>query len=176
MAYEIVSSVLQQLDADVGASEAHGIAVGMLCIDIRSTSTDWIASLFSGDTVVSGESEHILQTLFEQTRNLLDDENEQFEFDLLLPDENEELSLRAEAISCWCQGFLFGIGHTKSTAEWTGESGEILRDIVEITKLETDTAEEDDENALVEIHEYLRSAILLIRDELLEDSDTPTLH
>ena len=51
-----------------------------------------------------------------------------------------------------------------SKAEWSGESNEILRDIVEFSKMDPDVDGEEDENALVEINEYIKMGVLLIRE------------
>ena len=48
---------------------------------------------------------------------------------------------------------------------------EILRDIAEFTKLDTDVEDENDENDFVEITEYLRPAVLLLRDELTQSGN-----
>jgi len=176
MAYEIVNTIFEQLDAGFGASEAHGVAVGMLCVDPRAEAANWLNELFENEVSLKTEDKTILLELFEQTRKLLDAEDEQFAFDLFLPGENEDLSEQVEALRCWCQGVLFGVGYAKSTADWPDECGEIMRDIVEFTKLETDVSGEEDENAYMEIHEYLRSAILMLRDMLMENSNEQTLH
>ncbi len=176
MAYEIANTIFEQYDADMGAAEAHGIAVGMLCVDIRSELANWLNELFDDEISLREEDKNILSELFEQTRNLLDSEDEQFAFDLFLPGEEADLQERAEALRCWCQGYLFGVGYAKSTADWPGECGEIMRDIVEFTKLEAEVFDEEDENALMEIHEYSRSAVLIVRDELAEDSEEQTRH
>ncbi|MDP3931048.1 MAG: UPF0149 family protein, partial [Methylococcaceae bacterium] len=73
----------------------------------------------------------------------------------------------------WCIGFLAGVGFANPKSNWPGDVTEILKDIVEITKLETeDVAGEDDENALMEVTEFLRSAVLLLRDELSVGNNT----
>ncbi len=171
MAYQIVNTIFEQQNAGLGASEAHGIAVGMLCVDIRSEAANWLNELFENEISLTTEDKTILLELFEQTRKLLDAEDEQFAFDLFLPSEDEDLSEQVEALRCWCQGFLFGVGYAQSTVDWPDECSEIMRDIVEFTKLESDVSGEEDENAYMEIHEYLRSAVLMLRDMLMGNSN-----
>jgi yecA family protein len=169
MSYDQVSDILQQQDATLNASEAHGIASGMLCANPQCDAATWLDELLENLTLTE-EAKTLLMTLFEQTRKLLNPEEEDFSFDLFLPDsdENDDTSQHAEALRSWCQGFLLGIGYQKKGQDWPGESGEILRDIVEFTKLESDIQDEEDEQALMEIHEYLRAAVLLLRDQLNE--------
>lgn len=176
MAYLTINTIFNRHDADQDAAEAHGMAAGMLCVDIRAKAEAWLDELFPERGVLAAEEQKLLQQLFEQTRQLLNQEDEQFAFDLLLPNDNEELFERVEALRHWCQGFLFGVGYAKSTSVWPGDCGEIMRDIVEFTKMDEEVGGEEDEKAFMEIHEYLRSAVLLVRDQLTEDSDNRQQH
>ena len=88
-----------------------------------------------------------------------------------MPEEDYPLEERAAALTGWCQGFLYGVGAVSSTADWPGETGEILKDIMEFSRLDTEVDGEDDENALMEINEYLRAAVLLITEELNDGGD-----
>ena len=58
------------------------------------------------------EDRTLLLRLFEQTRDLLG--SDEFEFDLFLPEDEALLGERLEALSSWCQGFLFGVGSSYS--------------------------------------------------------------
>ena len=53
-------------------------------------------------------------------------------------------------------------------SNYSRDAQDILKDITEFTKLDTNTEDEDEEDevALMELIEYLRSAVLLLRDEL----------
>ena len=60
---------------------------------------------------------------------------------------------------------------------WPGDVGEILKDIMEFTKLDAEAEGEEDERAFMEITEYLRSAVLLLRDEFASNqNNTGTVH
>ena len=48
---------------------------------------------------------------------------------------------------------------------------EILKDISEFTKLDTQVEGEEDEAAFVELTEYLRSAVFLLKAELIPNSN-----
>ncbi len=176
MSYQTITTILAGHLVDSCAAEAHGIAAGMLCIDRRVATDAWLTELFPEDATLEDEETNTLTALFEQTRDLLYPETEQFAFDLLLPSEDEALPVRVEALRNWCQGYLFGVGYAKSTSVWPGECGEIMRDIVEFTKLDPDAEGEEDEAAFTELHEYIRTAVLLIRDQMAEDDEHQTRH
>lgn len=166
--YQAVNTVLEKYDADVGASEAHGIAVGMLCVENKVDAANWLHEVVTDEQALADDDKSLLLNLFERTRDLLDPETEEFIFDLFLPDEDELLSEQVEALRCWCQGFLFGVGYAQSGKEWPGDSAEVMQDMVEFTKMDSDVDGEENENALMEIHEYLRAAVLIVRDRFNE--------
>ncbi|PPD32375.1 MAG: YecA family protein [Methylomonas sp.] len=170
--YQAVNTVLEKYDADMGAAEAHGIAVGMLCVELKADVQNWLHELFVEQNDLTAEDQTIMVDLFERSRELLDPETEEFSFDLLLPDDDESLSEQVEALRVWCQGFLFGVGYAHTSAEWPGDSAEVMRDLIELTKIDSDVDGDDDEAALIEIHEYLRAAVLTVRDQFAESKNT----
>jgi uncharacterized protein YgfB (UPF0149 family) len=168
MAYNACNSIIVQSDAELSAAEAHGLATGLLCINDQADSTYWLAELLQDSDSVNDENKYVLVRLFEETRRLLG--SDEFEFDLFLPEEDTSLAEQVEALNSWCRGFLFGIGSGASGAKWPKEARDILKDIAEFTKLDANAGGEEDEQAFMEITEYLRSAVLLLRDELGNNS------
>jgi uncharacterized protein YgfB (UPF0149 family) len=67
---------------------------------------------------------------------------------------------------------LFGVGYAQTSADWPGDSAEVMRDLVELTKLDSDVDGEEDAVALMELHEYVRAAVLIVRDQFVEQSNT----
>ncbi len=171
MAYQTIYEILERNDSDMSPAEIHGLASGMLCIEIKAEAISWLAELFAEDVVLLDEDKSILVALFEQTRKLLEQEDDSFRYDLFLPAEDDELAEQLEAVRNWCAGFLFGIGYSRSESTWPGETGEIMQDIVEFTKLDSeldddlDEEERDEyESALMEIQEYLRVAVMMLKE------------
>ena len=167
MAYSIINAILTKHAAGFSAAEAHGIATGLLCVNSKLDTSHWLDELLEVNSTIEEDEKKLLMRLFEETRRLLT-VNDDFQFDLLLPDDNSLLAERIIALKNWCQGFLFGIGSIANQATYSRDVNEILKDISEFTKLDTDTTEEneEDEVALMELTEYLRSAVLLLCDEL----------
>ena len=168
MTYQIIDSIVVKHDPAGSAAEIHGVASGMLCLDGRVESMIWFAEVFQDAVDLLEEEKTMLVSLFDQTRELL--AGDDFGFDLFIPDEEFTLDEQAEGVRNWCQGFLFGAGFVNSSAEWSGESQEIINDIVEFTKLELDSDVPEDEQALMEIHEYLRAAVMLIAEQSKDDN------
>ncbi|MCK5829284.1 MAG: UPF0149 family protein [Methylococcales bacterium] len=177
MAYQTITTIFQRNESELTASEAHGLAAGMLCIENDIEVANWLSELFPNDILLVEEDKAILEGLFEQTRKLLSEHDDSFSFDLFLPNEDGLLKEQLEAIRYWCDGFLFGVGYTRSSSSWPGETGEIMQDIVEFTKLDIEINDEMDENeinehevALIQIQEYMRVAVMIIRDQFTAEN------
>ncbi|HEY8097691.1 MAG TPA: UPF0149 family protein [Methylobacter sp.] len=164
MTYSVINEIVVQSDAELSAAQAHGMATGMLCANEQAQSAEWLTELFLHASPVADEDRVTLMHLFEDTQDLLASNN--FEFDLLLPGDEALLSEQVEALTYWCQGFLLGVGFTHAAADLSREATEILKDIAEFTKLDTEAEGEEDEGDFMEITEYMRSAVLLLKSEL----------
>lgn len=168
MSYQIINEILQRYDSDLEPAQAHGIASALLCVDPNAQGVTWLAQIVDEEQSLLEEDKATLADLFELTRTFLQPEQAGFDFDLLLPTD-EDLQEQAIALSQWCEGFLWGIGYASANAPPSQEITAILREIIEFTKLDTDIDEEneEDEEAFMQIHQYLRAAVLIIRDEWL---------
>lgn len=176
MTYQIVDTIITNIEPAVTAAEAHGMATGILCIDNRADAMTWLNELFQDTVALLEEDKNTLLSLFEQTQELID--GEEFEFDLFIPDDSFSLKEQTEGLRDWSKGFLLGVGYSTDETTWPGETEEILKDIVEFSKVDTDIEEEngDHENALMEVHEYLRAAVMLFRTEFDDFNSDVALH
>lgn len=174
MAYQTINTIFQRNESDLTAAEAHGLATGMLCIENQAEVANWLSQLLPDDVVLIDEDKTILVALFEQTRKLLNDEEDGFRYDLFLPGDDEPLSKQLEALRSWCEGFLFGVGFSRSSSDWPGDTGEIMKDLVEFTKLDAEVDEQmdedEDESALIEIQEYIRVAVMMVKEQFMEEN------
>ena len=106
-------------------------------------------------------------------------------FQLLLPDDDDELDERTEALGDWCLGFVYGLaaGGLSEDSELPEDTRELLMDFIEISRasndvgeLDDDSDEEEDEHAFVEIVEYVRTGVLLINEELQPLQTSQIIH
>ena len=103
------------------------------------------------------------------------------DFQLFLPDDEEDLRERVEALTAWCQGFVYGlaVGGLSDIKDLPEDTMELIKDIIEISKAESDRESdptEEDEQAYVEIVEYIRTGTLLISEELQPLQTAQTIH
>ena len=164
LSYEDVEETLIHSELPGTPPELHGLLTGMLSMDLATDQSQWLSDFFGeAATEIEGQDAQRLQQLFQETRRQLADFD--FSFELLLPDEEVPLPLRARALGEWCHGYLTGIGYTGEGPDWPGECTEILRDFLEIVRLDDRSDDEADEEAYTELQEYVRVGVQVIRSE-----------
>lgn len=168
--FEHFQHQLASAHANMQASEVHGVICGLLTAG-QSSTADLIDEIFDqheeGDLLVQ-DCQRLINNLFETTAEEMNGPG--LGISLLLPDENRPIKERAQALSLWCQGFLYGLGSgEKNIEQYLGEeSKEAMQDISELTRLDYENLEETDEeeDALTEISEFLWVAAMLIRENI----------
>jgi uncharacterized protein len=151
------------------AAEAHGSLCGALCSVSPYRMQDWVNEILPDGAVLSDESAAMLERVFTATATSFGEQG--MEFEPLLPDDEQPLNGRANALALWCTGFLYGLG-TGSISDLealNGDVGEIVRDFTEISRATGDDAESDESNeqAYAELVEFIRVAAQVVFEELL---------
>ncbi len=186
-----LESLLFDVDAALGAIESHGLLCGMLCAQGATHAPQWMLHVL-GEREKSSEALqqagkkllHIHQLSVEQMND------SDVEFELMLPDDDEPLEARVEALGTWCQGFVYGLamGGVKQDTELPEDSKELIEDILEISRAgyvvddeaelnaEMEDDDEEDELAFMEVTEYVRMGVLLIYEELQPLQSSQTVH
>lgn len=146
-------------------SQVHGLSCGMLC-GREANESVW-EELVTGsvsDKQESQKAHFLLKNLYEISKQQL--EEFLFEFELLLPDDSQTLTMRAEALTLWCQGFLTGLKMVKIPIvhREVDEMSEAINDLVEIAKMNYEDVvdSDEDEAAYFELVEFVRMAVILI--------------
>ena len=173
--YSSLSSALQRIAVDTSPAELHGQLCGLLCSQPDFQFSQWlemslpelISAKGQGNALV-GETESLLQQLFVDTEAGIQDR--ELGFQLFLPDDAEGLTQRLDELAEWCSGFLMGLamGGIKEYKGLPGDIPELMGDLVEISRAGNYELqnEEEDENAYMELIEYVRMGVMLIRMEL----------
>ncbi|WP_126452788.1 UPF0149 family protein [Sulfuriflexus mobilis] len=169
--YDELNDALARLEIVTDAAECHGMLCGLICAD-KQARQHWLAEVLpagreSGDLLVK-ELQALLETVYSITRGQFD--AAEFGVRLLLPDDNEALSVRLQALAQWCEGFYLGLGIAgiNDLDTLPVDSREIVQDMIDIAQVGLDEGEvnEEDEIAFAEVTEYLRVGVLLIHEEL----------
>ncbi len=177
--HDRLEDALRRCGSGWDASQAHGLLAGRLAIGGADSGFDWLSQVLEGtdaNDVLRAECETLLGALFEHTLRQLSER--QSEFEPLLPDDGETTPIRAAALAHWCEGFLHGLvsaRHGDALKERLAAEplADIIRDMLEITRAaaDEDDASDADEEAYVELVEYLRVAAQLTYEELAEIRD-----
>ncbi|MEL4281208.1 UPF0149 family protein [Shewanella mangrovisoli] len=148
--------------------EVHGALVGLICGGVEQTGDLWIKPLFdlmNDGQPLSAPLHQLVSELFQDSVARLGD----FEFGFmpLLPEEEEPLSQRVEALSLWTQSFLTGIAIIQPKLnKASAEVREVIKDLAEIAQVEFDvTEDEESETAYIELLEFVRIAAIMCYSE-----------
>lgn len=183
-AYEKLSALLQQFNILTDAAEIHGILCGMLSGGMPLESRDWLEPLADfvnqGEPFSSEVKTAVLELYDETCQQLVDSE---FALVLCLPDDAAPINERGQALISWIQGYLVGFGlHQADLTGCSEEAKEALQDFSEIARMDEQmNDDEESEQALFEVMEYVRVSAMLCFNELgksaaVQQEDSKTVH
>lgn len=183
LSYTDLSASFQKIEPNANIAQVHGILCGMLCGADESDHDLW--PVIFPHAKKSKKGEGLLKQLYEATYHQLSEFS--FEFRILLPEDETDINLRAEALGLWCQGFLLGLEHTQIPLQNhpKEEVKEALDDIIEIAKITFGDipTNDEDETAYYELVEYVKLSALMIFHELqvshseeMDNDDDTMLH
>lgn len=176
-------------------AECHGVLCGLICRNGAVSHDEFLAQLATLQLVDNpGQA---LRDLFAEahTSTMQQLADMDLGFNLWLPDDDEPLEERTEALAQWCTGFLAGIGLGGELPALSEEATEALVDMRQIARASyprvamtdddrnavlefadsdydqqdsdaEDQGEESDENAFMEIVEYVRVVTLMMCEEM----------
>jgi len=153
----------------VSPSELHGLLSGHLAAGARlkpEMLLQTACELLDLESLSQESSKQTLANLYAATADAL--ESLDLDFEMLLPDDENEISQRADALGRWCQSFLGGFGlYGKHTdASLSSEAKETLNDLGQIAQISIELEELDEnESDLMEVQEYVRMAVLMLFTE-----------
>lgn len=164
--YPSIQTVIEIYHACLGASEAHGVLTGMLCVDPATLFEEWVEELFvEGLHTLNPMDRQQLRHMYQDTREQLL-EPEDFSFMPLLPDDDDVLSLRVQNLGEWCQGFMYGLGSKPLPQEFSAETQEVLHDLAQISQVQFEDTDDMDEEPYNELVEFVRIVVHLLHSEL----------
>lgn len=186
ISYEQLHARLQALQLPLAVDALHGTLTGLACGGLKADQATWLTQLsdcLEGVELV--EHEAMLSALQTWVNGELADGD--LGFQLLLPDGEEFLSVRARALARWSDSFLYAF--IASGVMLSREDQEVLEDIAAISQAddgnsdgEVDGAEknisalnnpedaESNERDFFELCEYVRMAAM----DLYREHSQPT--
>jgi uncharacterized protein YgfB (UPF0149 family) len=193
--YDDLFDWLSTFQCNFSASELHGAIVGALCGGMRLEKGDWANFIISFMGLENQKNTNFDQNAIEvacgfaqnQLKTLL---SEDISFNPFIPDDDELIDLRIEAVSFWCKGFLGGFAEAQIFARnnsggssdsdvksldhpFSDNVQEALTDIAAISKVvladggsdehrDSSEVSEQEEKDLMEVVEFMRLVTLTI--------------
>jgi hypothetical protein len=169
-----LDAALRLCGASWNASQAHGFLCSRIAVRGTRARAGWLNQLTAGaatNDALRSDCAALLETLFTITWRQLAERQSQFV--PLLPEDSHPAAERADALAHWCEGFLHGLvsgphPDTLRAQLATEPLSDIIKDMLEITRAtaDDDIDDEDNEQAYVELVEYIRVAAQLAFEEL----------
>ncbi len=174
--HDELDALLKGCGSSWNAGQAHGLLCSRVSLAGADGASRWIAQVLgdaTSDLAQRAECEEMLDALCATTWQQLVER--QSEFSLLLPDDNDPASVRTEVMSQWCEGYLHGLvaeKHSEDLKKRLAEEplADIIKDMLEITRATVgdDVDDNNIDNDLAELVEYLRVAVQLTYEELAD--------
>ncbi|MDI9237532.1 UPF0149 family protein [Lysobacter sp. LF1] len=160
----VIDAESRQLALAATPFELHGALCGWLAGGGPSV-REWPAKVLADDALPTPAPGSPLDELRLASAAQLSDRS--FDFSLLLPESDASLAERSGALFEWCRGFLGGFGLSAGSRPSLSEEGsEALGDLAKLAAAQAQSdGDEEDEEALVEIEEFVRVAVLLLHGD-----------
>ena len=152
-------------------SELHGSVIGIAACDVEAFSLQKLVDLL-GVEALRGE-EDVELFVRESLNGFLDVD---MAFTPLLPDDDESLEGRLEALGEWTSGFLAGLveglhPQVQSMDVLPEEVQEIIRDFAAIADVGLDIQDNEAEKDYMQLEEFVKVGALLIMSMLNDAAD-----
>lgn len=172
LSFEAVDESLTLTDIVVNPAYLQGVWCGLIIGGQYCPPQEWLDVAFEEAGIWATLSTHvqsILLQLAEQTVVSLGAID--FSFKLLLPSDDLELQVRADALHEWCEGFVLGVNNQQQQQTLlTDDGAQALADLTKISEMDFTTTEcEEEEFSYMELVEFVRIAVLTIHQNLLEE-------
>lgn len=167
--YEILEEALIAVGAPFSLTFLHGCMAAQLCIgdghevDVWRTLEKTYFFLQDPQSTIN----KLFKVLF--FRTLAELRSEGVMLTLMLPDESYSLVSRLESLVDWCEGFLQGLSCQPPEGFLElPQVKEIIEDFTHLKEISCQEEEtEENEKAYTEMVEFVRVAVLLVREEFL---------
>ncbi|WNH48036.1 MULTISPECIES: UPF0149 family protein [Stenotrophomonas] len=161
-----VNQASQAAGLGANAAELHGGLCGWLSAG-GAPVREWPARVLADDNAPTPVDGDALDQL--RVASVAQLEDRDFAFELLLTD-SEDTAAQADALFTWARAFLggFGLGSGSKRPTLSEEGEEALTDLAKLAQASSEDFEsgnDDDEDALAEIEEFIRVAALLLHGD-----------
>ena len=169
--FDELADQLVEMGGGSHPSELHGLLCGMLAGGNQTSVQSWLKLVTEmlSDEPLDSHMEGVLTRLYINSLQQLGQSD--FSMPLLLPDDEEGLEQRTEALGYWCQGFLSGFGEAAAGKSMSDETEGVINDFAEIAQIQAEDDDSDEaERFFMEVSEFVRMALIAVYSELNDAS------
>ena len=166
-----LSALALNASATLSSWELHGVVCGLAVSEPREYLLQELVDLVGVDALTDETS---VEAFVSMTLDELAAED--MSFAPLLPEDDDPLQERAEALAQWSAGFLAGFGVRMANKGWDTlpeEAQEVIDDLTAVTELDVgqiaEADQEDSESDLLQVQEFVKVGVLLIMGLLNAD-------
>lgn len=173
VSFNELSNQLLTLGEHFHPSEIHGNLCGLISSGGRPELQHWLRQLeeqLGGDKPFDEKAQQLLSQMYTNTIDDLESGN--LATAIMLPEDDKTLVRRTEALGIWCQSFISGFGQGLGKKDVSEMVEEVLKDLAEISMIETDEEGEESEKLFVEVSEFVRLAWLNVFIEVCIQPDS----
>ena len=182
--YKVLDKLCSNLEEPVNVSGLHGSISGMLAVNSSTTLATCLRQY--GDGEVAGDFLARFPQLGSDFESIYGSihyalNETEFDYQLFLPDDEEAMEHRLQALVHWCNDFLlaFGISHASmGNKGCSKEVSELLSNFADFSKVDIQQVEEgeEEETDYQEIVEFIRMGVVHIHSEFHTTSQRETLN
>lgn len=177
--WTLLEQLLAQYEADVGASEADGLLTSLAAMLGADAVPVWLQQALGSDEREVTLSRDALSKFDAFARQRLAQlEAGDMSVRVSLPDDEDDLRDRTDALAEWATGYLHGLAHGASLRGTPARERldaapleELVRDLTEISRAHAELGDEPPESlegAYAELVEFLRVVSQLVYEELAD--------
>jgi hypothetical protein len=163
-------AIITTQECQTHVSEIHGALVGLVCSGFSFEDQSYLPlmrDMFNSSDKFTDKIEKTMVQMYSEIWTDVSDDN--YTFQLLIPDDDDSIIERAHGLATWVQGFNLGFAlQLKDNKINSSDVKEIIGDFSEIANLASNDMDEDEdaEHAFFEISEYVRISALYCFTEL----------
>ena len=173
VAFDELADRLVEMGGGSHPSELHGILCGTFAAGSQPGVETWfwqVSGLLDNEELDS-RFQDLLTKMYQGTLQQLDQSD--FSIALLMPDDDDALEQRTEALGYWCQGFLSGFGEVIGSKTLSEEVEGVLSDFSEIAQIQPEADNSDEsERFFIEVSEFVRMALITVFSEVTAQEKT----
>lgn len=138
------------------AAELHGLVTGVVCVVQPPDQAGWRTLLAHLDVTLAEDSA-VWRLLEDEGQDLAESlAEDNLDFEPLLPDDEQPLAERLQALASWCSGLL--LGFALAGGKVRADEQELIGDVQDISGLDwqDQPADEEAENDYADLLEFVR--------------------